>query len=87
MGKPLITTNTIGCREAVEDGVTGFLCEPRSAPALAAAMQRMIDVGAAERKALGERGRGRMELLFDDRIVHNSYRQALRSAGVVSESR
>ncbi len=44
MGKPLSTTNTIGCtkHEAVEDGVTGILCEPRSAPALAVAMQRMM---------------------------------------------
>lgn len=87
MGKPIITTKTIGCREAVEDGVTGFLCEPRSAPALAAAMQRMMDVGEAERKALGSRGRARMELLFDDTIVHNSYREALRRAGVIPESR
>lgn len=87
MGKPLITTNTIGCREAVEDGVTGYLCEPRSAAALAEAMQRMVDAGPAERKALGERGRARMELLFDDRIVHQSYREALNGAGVVPESR
>lgn len=86
MGKPLITTETIGCREAIEDRVTGFLCEPRSAPALAAAMQRMIDLGEAERKAMGARGRARMELLFDDRIVHRSYCQALRGAGVIPES-
>jgi glycosyltransferase involved in cell wall biosynthesis len=86
MGKPLITTNTIGCREALEDGVTGMLCEPRSAPSLADAMQRMTDIGADERRAMGARGRARMELLFDDRIVHNSYRRALSGAGVAPES-
>jgi glycosyltransferase involved in cell wall biosynthesis len=86
MGKPLITTDAIGCREAVEDGVTGILCTRGSAPALAEAMQRMIDLGPEGRKAFGERGRARMELLFDDRIVHNSYRKALRGAGVIPES-
>lgn len=86
MGKPLITTTTIGCREAVEDGVTGFLCEPRSPQSLAAAMQRMIDIGEAERSAMGARGRARMELLFDDRIVHNCYREALKGAGLFPES-
>ncbi len=86
MGKPLITTNTIGCREALENGVTGLLCEPKSAPALAEAMQRMIDIGADGRRAMGARGRARMELLFDDRIVHNSYCQALSDAGVAPGS-
>ncbi|MDO1708188.1 glycosyltransferase, partial [Escherichia coli] len=30
MGKPIVTTNNVGCRETVEHGINGYLCEPRS---------------------------------------------------------
>ena len=36
MGIPVITTDMPGCREAVEDGATGLLCEPRSVNSLVA---------------------------------------------------
>ena len=39
MAKPIITTNTPGCREVVRDGLNGFLVPPRDVTALAAAMQ------------------------------------------------
>jgi glycosyltransferase involved in cell wall biosynthesis len=43
MGRPVITTNNVGCRETVEEGVNGFLVPVRDPQALAAAMQRFID--------------------------------------------
>ena len=43
MGRPIITTDTPGCRETVVDGLNGFLVPPRDPEALAAAMQRFID--------------------------------------------
>lgn len=42
MGRPVITTDTPGCRETVRDGENGFLVPPRDAAALAAAMERFI---------------------------------------------
>lgn len=42
MGRPVITTDNVGCRETVEDGVNGFLVPVRDAEALAAAMMRFI---------------------------------------------
>jgi glycosyltransferase involved in cell wall biosynthesis len=42
MGRPVVTTDTPGCREAVRDGVNGFLVPPRDPEALAAAMERLI---------------------------------------------
>ena len=29
MEKPIVTTNTTGCKETVEDGITGFLCNDK----------------------------------------------------------
>lgn len=42
MGRPVITTDAPGCRETVVDGVNGLLVPPRDAPALAAAMERLL---------------------------------------------
>ena len=43
MGRPVITTDAPGCREAVRDGVEGYLVPVRDSRALAAAMQRMLE--------------------------------------------
>ncbi len=41
MARPLVATDAPGCRNLVEPGVTGFLCEVRSGPSLAEAMSRI----------------------------------------------
>jgi glycosyltransferase involved in cell wall biosynthesis len=43
-GRPVITTDSPGCRETVLDGVNGYLVPPRDPVALAAAMQRFLDL-------------------------------------------
>lgn len=35
MGRPIITTDSPGCRETVKDGINGFLVEPRNPRVLA----------------------------------------------------
>lgn len=42
MGRPIITTDSRGCRETVEPGRNGLLVPARDVPALAAAMERLI---------------------------------------------
>lgn len=42
MAKPVVTTDVPGCREAVRDGVNGFLVPARDAQALAAALERFL---------------------------------------------
>jgi glycosyltransferase involved in cell wall biosynthesis len=42
MGRPIITTDTPGCRETVVDGQNGFLVPPRDSLALEQAMERFI---------------------------------------------
>ena len=64
-GRPLITSNIPGCREAVEDGVSGYLCPARDADALYEAMDRMYQIGSARRTIIGLAGRKHMESTFD----------------------
>lgn len=82
MAVPVITTDMPGCREALDDGVTGYLCEPRSVESLTDAMRRMIDLPAAARVTMGAAARSKMEGEFDETFVHRKYLDALRQLGL-----
>jgi glycosyltransferase involved in cell wall biosynthesis len=67
-GKPLVATDIPGCREAVVDGVTGFLVPPRDPLALAAALRRLIeDPDLRQRMAAAARARAVEQ--FSDAII------------------
>lgn len=77
MGKPIITTDNVGCRETVEDGVTGYLCQPRSVDDLCHKMELIISMSAVQRSNMGRLGRKRVEKLFDEKIVIEKYINAV----------
>ena len=68
-GRPLITSDIPGCREAVEDGVSGYLCPAKDADALYEAMRRFVELPENCRGELGRRGRERMEQRFSKTAV------------------
>ena len=77
MAKPIITTDAVGCREVVDDGVNGYLCQVRDANDLAAKMHVMLGLSVAERAVMGQAGRNKMVLQFDEKIVINKYLQVV----------
>lgn len=78
MGRPIITTDAVGCREVVDDGVNGCLCRPRDSVDLAEKMERMAALSPAEREAMGRRGREKIEREFDEQIVIGKYLEAIQ---------
>lgn len=68
-GRALITSDIPGCREAVEDGVSGYLCPAKDANALYGAMQRVMELSVEQRSEMGCRGRERMERQFSKTAV------------------
>lgn len=68
-GRPIITSNIPGCKEAVIDGVSGFLCEPKNVHSLYKAMRQMAGLNREERQGMGKAGRKHIEELFDKRKV------------------
>lgn len=77
MGRPVITTDIPGCREAVVDAKTGILCKPKDTESLYLAMKRFLTMTDAQRTAMGQAGRAHMEQNFDKRKVVQKTLQAI----------
>ena len=67
MGRPLITSDIPGCREAVHD--SGYLCKVRDRDDLYEKMRKFIEADYEERKKMGINSRRHMEEVFDKRKV------------------
>lgn len=78
MGKPIITTDEVGCREAVDDGRTGFLCQSRSVDSLVEAMERMRGLSEAALAGMRIKARQKAEREFDERLIGEAYLDALQ---------
>ena len=78
MGRPIITTDTPGCRETVIPGANGWFVEPRSAGSLYHAMDRFLAMGRDEQGAMGVRSRQLAEEKFDEKKVIATYMEILQ---------
>lgn len=68
IGKAIVTTDAIGCRECVEEGVNGFKVPVYSVKELAEALERLIQNQELIQK-MGEKSRQKAEMEFDVRKV------------------
>lgn len=73
MRRPVVATDVPGCRDVVQDGVTGLLCEARNAPDLAAKMLRIAQSDRSQLLAMGDAGRAMVARQFDERIIIGAY--------------
>jgi glycosyltransferase involved in cell wall biosynthesis len=78
MARPIITTDAVGCREVVEDGVNGYLCKVRDAGDLADKMEHMLMLSQEQRAEMGLRGRAKMVAEFNEQIVIDKYLSAIK---------
>lgn len=77
MGRPIITTDSVGCREVVEDGKNGYKVPPRDVTALSQAMERIVAASAEEREQMGKRSRAKVIESFNEQIVIDKYLNAI----------
>lgn len=68
-GRALITTDIPGCREAVEDGVNGFLCKKMDADSLQDCLERFLALSPEQRREMGLAGRRLVEEKFEKQTV------------------
>ncbi len=78
LGKPIITTDSVGCRDAVTDNYNGFLCEPKCLDSLVLALDKFIQMDFQTRLVMGNNSRFKAEAKFDEKIVINKYLSCLQ---------
>ena len=72
-GRPIITTDRSGCREVVEDGVTGYIVKQKNSQDLIEKIDKFLGLSVDERRAMGLAGRAKVEREFDRQIVIQKY--------------
>jgi len=77
MAKPIITTDTTGCRDVVEDGVNGYLCKVKDVKSLAEQMRKIIFLSKEEKEKMGTKGREKIKKEFDEKIVIQKYLESI----------
>ena len=78
MGRPVITSDAVGCRETVDDGINGFIVPVRSVKKLAKKMIWFIE-NRDKIQIMGKQSRIIVEKKFDVRIINQ---EMLRIMGI-----
>lgn len=71
IGRPIITTDIPGCKEAVLDNKSGLLCKPKDCNSLYEKMREMVLFTDDKREKMGLEGRKHMEKNFDKNAIVN----------------
>lgn len=72
-GRPVITTDKSGCRDVVDDGITGYIFEQRNTEQLVEKIRQFMSLTNEERKDMGIAGREKVVREFDRNIVIDAY--------------
>ncbi|WP_250452090.1 glycosyltransferase family 4 protein [Caballeronia sp. ATUFL_M2_KS44] len=84
MGRPIVATDVPGCREVVEHGVNGLLCEVKSADSLTEQLERMMTLPMEAREAMALRGREKVAHEFDEKNVVERYKSTIHAITGIS---
>ena len=77
MGRPLITSDIPGCKEAVVERESGLLCKPKDPDSLYETMKYFLTIPSDQRAQMGKAGRRHMEEAFDKKKVVEETMKAL----------
>jgi glycosyltransferase involved in cell wall biosynthesis len=73
MGRPLIASDVPGCREAIDVGVNGLLCQPRSATSLAEQLTYFLNMSPDQQQAMGAASSRIISSHFNESYVIQRY--------------
>ena len=77
-GRPIITTNRAGCRETVNNGISGYIVQEKNSQDLIEKVEKFIKLSNEEKKQMGMDGRKKVEKEFDRNIVIEAYLKEIR---------
>lgn len=84
---PIITTNHIGCKEVVQHGFNGYLCESKNVNDLVSKIDQFLMLSEKEKYVMGKNSRKKIIEEFDEKFIINLYlkKLALKESSFSSE--
>ena len=79
MAKPIVTTDAPGCRNVVDDGITGYLCKLKSVEDLAKKIILFLELSELEKSKMGKMGREKIVKNYDVQLVIKQYQDKVTS--------
>lgn len=78
MAKPLISTHTVGCKDVVDDGITGLLCRVQDSEDLMQKMEQIVLMTRSQREEMGRQGALKIRETYDENNVIECYLKAIK---------
>ena len=75
--RPVLATNICGCKEGIEDGVSGILFKEKDTGALSDAINKFLCMSYEECAKMGQKARQKMEKEFDRSNVTSAYMEVI----------
>ena len=73
VGRPIITTNVPGCKEIVDNKITGLLCNSKDTNDLIKKIEFFLNMSQVQRNLMGKNGRNKILDNFDEKIIIDKY--------------
>lgn len=71
--RPCLVSDIHGCKEGVDDGLSGFLFKVKSVDGIVTGIEKFLNLSHIEKEEMGHRGRVKMEKEFNRDIVDAAY--------------
>ena len=75
MGRPSIASDIPGCKEIVDDDISGMLCVSKDVESLIKSLKAFIDLSYSDKITMGKKSRDKVEQTFDRNIIIDKYLQ------------
>jgi len=81
IGRPVVASRVVGCKDVVDDGNTGLLCNPRDPVDLAEKLLTFIELPRIDKVKMGREARTKIEKEFDEQHVIERYCRIISHSG------
>lgn len=79
--RPSIASDINGCKEGIDNGVSGYVFKLKSVDELTDRITKFINLSHEEKTKMGQMARAKMEREFDRQIVVNAYMDIVKEIG------